>query len=76
PQAAAQEPLDAIRPLLHRLFQRGEPELLDRLIDLIMHEAHAFAQGNQVRTAAILGVTRNVIRTYLKRVGILKRAGE
>lgn len=74
PKAAAQEPLDAIRPLLHRLFQRGEPELLDRLIDLITHEAHAFAQGNQVRTAAILGVTRNVIRTYLKRVGILKRA--
>lgn len=69
-----QDPLNAIRPLLHQLFQRGEPELLERLIDLVMHEAHTFAQGNQVRTASILGVTRNVIRTYLKRVGILKRA--
>ncbi len=74
--APVQDPLDAIRPLLDQLFQRGEPDLLDRLIDLIMHEAHAFAQGNQVRTASILGVTRNVIRTYLKRVGILKRADD
>jgi sigma-54-specific transcriptional regulator len=65
--------VEAIRPVLARLFGSGEPELLDRLIDVIVTEAFAHSQDNQVRTAALLGVTRNVIRTYLKRAGIIAK---
>ncbi|MET0373419.1 MAG: sigma-54 dependent transcriptional regulator [Rhizorhabdus sp.] len=65
--------VDAIRPVLSRLFASNEPELMDRLIDVIVTEAFAFSQDNQVKTATLLGVTRNVIRTYLKRAGIITR---
>ena len=65
--------VDAIRPVLSRLFASNEPELMDRLIDVIVTEAFAYSQENQVKTATLLGVTRNVIRTYLKRAGIITR---
>ncbi|WP_285019964.1 sigma-54 dependent transcriptional regulator [Novosphingobium sp. fls2-241-R2A-195] len=63
--------LDDIRSALSRLISFGEPQLLDRLIDLAVREAYALSNENQVRTAQALGVTRNVIRTYLKNAGLI-----
>lgn len=68
--------LDAIRPILTRIFAAGEPEILERLLDVVVNEAYSFSQGNQVRTANVLGVTRNVVRTYLKRVGIIAKGDD
>lgn len=63
--------LDDIRAIIGKFIERSEPRLLDRLIDAAVHEAYGLAGGNQVRTAQTLGVTRNVIRTYLKNAGLL-----
>lgn len=63
--------LDDIRAIVGRFIERGEPHLLDRLIDAAVHEAFTATSRNQVRTAQALGVTRNVIRTYLKNAGLL-----
>jgi DNA-binding NtrC family response regulator len=69
--AGATESLDHIRATVSQLIGFGEPELLDRLIDLAVREAYALSNENQVRTAQALGVTRNVIRTYLKNAGLI-----
>jgi len=63
--------LEHIRSTLSQLISFGEPQLLDRLIDLAVREAYALSNENQVRTAQALGVTRNVIRTYLKNAGLI-----
>ncbi|MFK4870418.1 sigma-54 interaction domain-containing protein [Novosphingobium sp. ZW T3_23] len=63
--------LEHVRSTLSQLIAAGEPELLDRLIDLAVREAYAQSNENQVRTAQALGVTRNVIRTYLKNAGLI-----
>jgi transcriptional regulator with GAF, ATPase, and Fis domain len=63
--------LEHVRSTLAQLIAAGEPELLDRLIDLAVREAYAHSNENQVRTAQALGVTRNVIRTYLKNAGLI-----
>jgi sigma-54-specific transcriptional regulator len=46
-------------------------------IDEIVHKsmittAFEFAGGNQVKTASLLGISRNVMRTQLKRFGLLE----
>ncbi len=71
PVATSAGGLDAIRAIVAGLIEQDEPRLLDRLIDVAVHEAYALANRNQVRTAQSLGVTRNVIRTYLKNAGLL-----
>ena len=37
-----------------------------------MHTAFAHAGSNQVRAARLLGITRNMMRTQLKRHGLLQ----
>jgi sigma-54-specific transcriptional regulator len=63
--------IEAVRAVVGDLIANNEPQLLDRLIDLAVREAFTLAGQNQVRTAQSLGVTRNVIRTYLKNAGLL-----
>jgi len=63
--------LDQVRDIVSLLIAGNEPKLLDRLIDLSVREAYALSNQNQIRTAQALGVTRNVIRTYLKNAGLL-----
>lgn len=57
---------------LDRLFQSpdGRP-LFQQLEELLVKEAFAFCKNNQVHTAALLGISRNVMRTLLKRYGFL-----
>jgi DNA-binding NtrC family response regulator len=76
PATSSPADLDAIRPILARLFSAGEPDILDRLLDVVVNEAYNYSQGNQVRTASVLGVTRNVVRTYLKRAGLIANSDD
>lgn len=63
--------LDLIRGALRRLLERQSPELHERLEDLIVRETFEAAGGNQVKSAKLLGITRNNLRTLLKRHGLL-----
>jgi DNA-binding NtrC family response regulator len=56
--------------LLARLFQTPGGRLLERLEGEIVGEAFRFAGQNQVRTATLLGISRNVLRTLLKKHGL------
>lgn len=70
--AVATDPLEDIVRALRLAFKDAPPNLFDQLERLIVHEAFKHGKHNQVHTAGILGVTRNVMRTLLKRHGLLK----
>lgn len=53
--------------LLSRLFRQSRPRLFNELESQIVAEALRFTHGNQVRTAALLGISRNVLRTLIRK---------
>jgi transcriptional regulator with PAS, ATPase and Fis domain len=57
---------DVVRPVVARLVEEGHADLLDRVISTTVATAYHLSASNQIRTATMLGVTRNVVRTYLK----------
>ncbi|HLT63315.1 MAG TPA: sigma-54 dependent transcriptional regulator [Pseudohongiella sp.] len=52
---------------VQRLLEKREPGLLEKLENLIINETWRYSGNNQVHTAALLDVSRNVARTLLKR---------
>jgi DNA-binding NtrC family response regulator len=66
------DPMTAIAKQLRRLFtEQGDSNHFDKLESLIVHEAFSHVRSNQVHGAALLGISRNVMRTLLKRHGLL-----
>lgn len=61
-----------MREQLLRLFEVPGDTLLHDIEDLIVREAFAFCGFNQLRTADLLGITRNAMRTLLVNHGMLK----
>jgi DNA-binding NtrC family response regulator len=53
------------------MFQAPGERLLNDLENKIVAEAFEFTGRNQVRTAALLGISRNVLRTLLRKHGLL-----
>ena len=56
---------------LPKLFAQPGDALYERLESLVIQSAYAHCLRNQVHTAALLGISRNVLRTQLKRFGML-----
>lgn len=72
---SSDDPMTAIAKQLRRLFtEQGDSDHFDKLESLIVHEAFAHVRSNQVHGAALLGISRNVMRTLLKRHGLLSDA--
>lgn len=65
-------PQEVIREQLQRLFEVPGDTLLFDLEDLIVRESFAQCSFNQLRTAELLGITRNAMRTLLVNHGMLK----
>lgn len=57
--------------VLEALLAQGESDLFNKVESALVHAAFAFAGQNQVRSAKVLGITRNMLRTQLKRHGLL-----
>ncbi len=53
------------------LLESGEPKLLEGIDALVFRAAFRVARNNQVRTAQLLGVSRNIVRSRLMRHGLL-----
>lgn len=62
---------EAARPFVARLLNGGHDHLLDRLVAFTITEAFHQCHGNQIKTAEALGITRNVVRTYLKNLNLI-----
>ena len=53
-------------------LQRGEPELYQRTLEALVSEAFHRSGQNQSQTAAMLGISRNTLRTQLAHLGLIK----
>ena len=80
PPAPAPAPAPPVAPVDARsrlpatfdaLLREGGDGLFDAVERALVHAAFEHARRNQVRTAKALGVTRNMVRTLLKRHGLL-----
>ena len=69
--APAQSLAEELRPLLQKALERGEPLLFDQVEAAVVTVAYDFCQRNQVQTARLLSLSRNVLRTLLKRHQLL-----
>jgi DNA-binding NtrC family response regulator len=65
------DPLEVIAAQLRRAFLNPTDTLFDDLERLIVTETYQHCGNNQVQSAALLGISRNVLRTLLKRHGLL-----
>jgi sigma-54-specific transcriptional regulator len=59
---------------LQALLQEGHQPLFDAVESSLVHAAFSYAGQNQVKTAKVLGITRNMLRTQLQRHGLLSQS--
>lgn len=60
---------------LQRLFANPGPDLFGQVEKVLVTQAFAHCHGNQVHTARLLGISRNILRAQLKRFGLLASRG-
>jgi len=63
--------LGRLETLLGDLVESGEPALFDTVEERLIRTAFSAFEQNQVQTARALGISRNVLRTHLKRFGLI-----
>jgi sigma-54-specific transcriptional regulator len=64
-------PFEQMTAAWRAMLSEGHDSLMDQVESLLVHAAFEHAGQNQVRTAKALGITRNMLRTLLKRHGLL-----
>ncbi len=73
-------PIELLRRGLRGLFETGDADLYATVEREVVNAAYEFCHQNQVHTAGLLGISRNVLRALLKRFNLLpdrpRRAGE
>jgi sigma-54-specific transcriptional regulator len=69
--AVAASPLERLEALLGELLEAGDAALFDTVEERLIRTAFAACEHNQVQTAKVLGLSRNVLRTHLKRFGLI-----
>jgi len=58
-------PQEALVEALHALFDQAEGPLFERIEETVVREAFGYCQRNQVQTARLLGLSRNILRSRL-----------
>jgi sigma-54-specific transcriptional regulator len=76
PRGAAVAPLARLETVIEDLIQEATPDLYEKVEEVLVRTAFAWCDQNQVQTARALGITRNVVRTQLKRFGLLAVDGD
>jgi DNA-binding NtrC family response regulator len=66
--------LDGLRQALQGCFATPGNNLFRDIERRLVEDAFCHCNENQVRTAELLGISRNVVRTLLKRYGLLSEA--
>ena len=61
----ASRTIGQLTDLLHQLFDEGHENLYEHIEDMVVREAFSYCQHNQVQTAKVLGLSRNVLRGRL-----------
>ena len=71
PAAPPADPRAVLRSALKTLYDEGSPALWDEIEEIVMLSAYEHSLQNQLRTARLLGVSRNVVRARLLQFGVL-----
>jgi DNA-binding NtrC family response regulator len=67
--------LQALRNAFKILFENPGTQLFNEIEQALVVDAFRESGNNQVRSAALLGISRNVLRTLLKKHGLLQQDG-
>jgi sigma-54-specific transcriptional regulator len=67
----ATNPAQTLHTALQQLFDKDFPQLHQFLDETIIRAAYEYCEQNQLRTARLLGISRNIVRDRLIRYGIL-----
>ena len=65
-----------IEDLFEQLIESGQPALYEKVEEALVRTAFSWCHHNQVQTARALGVSRNILRTQLKRFGMIGAEAE
>jgi len=65
------DPRATLRSALRELYHERSSDLWNEIEETVMVTAYEYSDGNQLRTARLLGVSRNVVRARLLRFGVL-----
>ncbi|MRV74432.1 AAA domain-containing protein [Duganella sp. FT92W] len=57
--------------LVNGMIEADQPDLFDTVEEIIVRTAFESCHRNQVQTARVLGISRNILRTHLKRFGLI-----
>lgn len=57
--------------LFGELIDADDPGLFDSVEEALIRTVFASCKQNQVQSAKVLGISRNILRTHLKRVGLI-----
>jgi len=60
-----------LEQLVEELIGAGKPALFDTIEENVIRTAYLSCRQNQVQTAKVLGISRNILRTHLKRFGLI-----
>jgi sigma-54-specific transcriptional regulator len=64
--------ISALAAALEALYEEGGGELFARVEELVMRTAYRHCDHNQLETARLLGISRNVVRARLIQYGDLR----
>jgi len=62
---------NSLNDALHQLFESGPDNLYVHFKDTMVKAAYSCCHNNQVQTAKLLGISRNVIRAKLIKMGAI-----
>jgi len=60
-----------LQEVLHAYFETGAANLFEQLEDTIVRTAYQYCHNNQVQTAKLLGISRNIVRAKLIKMGAI-----
>ncbi len=78
PRPSADTFQQQLSALVNSMIDSDQPDLFDRFEEGLVRTAFDSCHRNQVQTARVLGISRNILRTHLKRFGLIgfETAGE
>jgi sigma-54-specific transcriptional regulator len=71
PPAAPDAVPSALAGTLKAIFERGGDNVFASIDETVFRTAYAYCRENQVRTAGVLGISRNILRHRLKLYGLI-----
>jgi sigma-54-specific transcriptional regulator len=68
----SQDAKSQLATVLNELFEKRIPDLYDFVNSLTVMKAYDYANNNQVHTAKLLGISRNILRARLKDLNLIE----